>query len=119
MEENVWSEPDIYQLLNEDYVLISLYIDDRKSLPENEQFNYKFDSGRVKDIESVGEKWGTFQTLNFGAASQPYYVLLSPDLEVLNSSIQNADSETYETWLREGLKNFDKLNKGELTSTLP
>ncbi|UCD62278.1 MAG: thioredoxin family protein, partial [Flavobacteriaceae bacterium] len=93
MEENVWSEPDIYQMLNEDYVLISLYIDDRKSLPKNEQFNYKFDSGRVKDIESVGEKWGTFQTLNFGAASQPYYVLLSPDLEVLNSSIQNADSE--------------------------
>jgi thiol:disulfide interchange protein DsbD len=119
MEENVWSEPDIYEMLNEDYVLISLYIDDRKSLPENEKFNYKFDSGRVKDIESVGEKWGTFQTLNFGAASQPYYVLLSPDLEVLNSSIQNADSETYESWLKEGLKNFDKVNKGVLSGTLP
>jgi thiol:disulfide interchange protein DsbD len=119
MEENVWSEPDIYEMLNEDYVLISLYIDDRKSLPENEKFNYKFDSGRVKDIESVGEKWGTFQTLNFGAASQPYYVLLSPDLEVLNSSSQNADSETYESWLKEGLKNFDKVNKGVLSVTLP
>jgi len=119
MEENVWSEPDIYEMLNEDYVLISLYIDDRKSLPENEKFNYKFDSGRVKDIESVGEKWGTFQTLNFGAASQPYYVLLSPDLEVLNSSIQNADSETYESWLKEGLKNFDKVNKGVLSGKLP
>ena len=119
MEENVWSEPDIYKMLNEDYVLISLYIDDRKSLPENEKFNYKFDSGRVKDIESVGEKWGTFQTLNFGAASQPYYVLLSPDLEVLNSSIQNADSETYESWLKEGLKNFDRVNKVVLSGTLP
>ncbi len=119
MEENVWSEPDIYEMLNEDYVLISLYIDDRKSLPENERFDYKFDSGRVKNIESIGEKWGTFQTLNFGAASQPYYVLLSPDLQVLNSSIQNADSETYESWLKEGLKNFDELNKGEFTSTLP
>ncbi len=119
MEENVWSEPDIFKMLNEDYVLISLYIDDRKSLPENEKFNYKFDSGRVKDIESVGEKWGTFQTLNFGAASQPYYVLLSPDLEVLNSSIQNADSETYESWLKEGLKNFDRVNKVVLSGTLP
>ena len=119
MEENVWSEPDIYEMLNEDYVLISLYIDDRKSLPENERFNYKFDSGRVKSIESIGEKWGTFQTLNFGAASQPYYVLLSPDLEVLNSSIQNADSETYRIWLKLGLKNFNDLKKGELTSTIP
>jgi thiol:disulfide interchange protein DsbD len=119
MEENVWSEPDIYEMLNEDYVLISLYIDDRKFLPENERFNYKFDSGRVKSIESIGEKWGTFQTLNFGAASQPYYVLLSPDLEVLNSSIQNADSETYRTWLKLGLKKFEDLNKGELTSTIP
>ncbi|MGB5269480.1 MAG: cytochrome c biogenesis protein CcdA [Eudoraea sp.] len=119
MEENVWSEPDIYEILNEDYVLISLYIDDRKLLPENERFDYKFESGRVKNIESIGEKWGTFQTLNFGAASQPYYVLLSPDLEVLNSSIQNADSETYRNWLQLGLKNFEELTKGELTSALP
>ncbi|NND78565.1 MAG: DUF255 domain-containing protein, partial [Maribacter sp.] len=48
MEENVWSEPDVYPILKEDYVLISLYIDDRKELPSNEQFDYKFESGRVK-----------------------------------------------------------------------
>jgi len=107
MEENVWSEPDIYPLLKEDYVLISLYIDDRKELPEKEQFNYKFESGRVKTIETIGEKWGTFQTLNFGAASQPYYVLLSPDLELLNSAIQNTDSNTYRDWLVEGLERFN------------
>ena len=118
MEENVWSEPDIFEILDEDYVLISLYIDDRKSLPEDEKFDYKFESGRVKNIGTIGEKWGTFQTLNFGAASQPYYVLLSPDLEVLNSSIQNADSEAYKNWLEEGLSNFDAVKKGELTSTI-
>ena len=106
MEENVWSEPDIYTLINEDYVLISLYIDDRTLLPENEQFNFEFDSGKIKNINTVGEKWGTFQTLNFGSASQPYYVLLSPDLEVLNSSIQNTDSDTYRTWLLQGLDIF-------------
>jgi thiol:disulfide interchange protein DsbD len=119
MEENVWSEPDIYEMLDEEYVLISLYIDDRKLLPEGERFDYKFDSGRVKSIETIGEKWGTFQTLNFGAASQPYYVLLSPDLEVLNSSIQNTDSETFENWLKEGLENFNELNKGEFTIAIP
>ncbi|MFT4831423.1 MAG: thiol:disulfide interchange protein [Psychroserpens sp.] len=110
MEETVWSEPDIYPLLKEDYVLISLYIDDRKPLPEEGQFDFKFDSGRVKTIKTVGEKWGTFQTLNFNAASQPYYVLLSPNLEVLNSSIQYTDKETYLTWLKTGLKNYRAIS---------
>ena len=106
MEENVWSEPDIYPIIKEDYILISLYIDDRKELPEIEQFDFKYESGRVKRIETVGQKWGTFQTLNFNAASQPYYVLLSPNLGVLNSSIQYTDSETYKAWLLKGLENF-------------
>ncbi|MGI9547079.1 MAG: cytochrome c biogenesis protein CcdA [Flavobacteriaceae bacterium] len=106
MEETVWSEPDIYPLINEDYVLVSLYIDDRTPLPPAEQFNFEFDSGKVKTINTVGEKWGTFQTLNFGSASQPYYVLLSPDLEILNMAIQNTDSDTYRNWLENGLENF-------------
>ncbi|HMB64523.1 MAG TPA: thioredoxin family protein, partial [Eudoraea sp.] len=109
MEENVWSEPDIFPLLKEDYVLISLYVDDRKELPESEQFDFKFDSGRVKTINTVGEKWGTFQTLNFGAASQPYYVLLSPDLELLSRAVQNTDSESYRNWLENGLKKYKTL----------
>lgn len=108
MEENVWSEPDIYALIKNDFVLISLYIDDRKPLPENAQFDYKYASGRVKTIQTVGEKWGTFQTLNFNAASQPYYVLLSPDLEILNTPVQYVDRDVYKDWLNEGLKNFRK-----------
>ena len=106
MEENVWSEAEVYSILKEEYVLISLYIDDRKELPEAEQFDYKFDSGRVKSIETIGEKWGTFQTINFNAASQPYYVLLSPELEILNNAVQYTDSDTYLEWLRQGLSNF-------------
>lgn len=117
MEENVWSEADIYPILNEDYVLISLYIDDRKPLPEAEQFRYQFDSGRIKTIETVGEKWGTFQTLNFSTASQPYYVLLSPNLEVLNSAIQNTDSNTYREWLKTGLKRFKEGRSEESLSS--
>jgi len=108
MEENVWSEPDIFPILKNDYVLISLYVDDRKELPEDQQFNFQYDSGRVKRIENIAQKWGTFQDINFNAVSQPFYVLLSPDLEVLNNSIQNSDSETYRLWLLEGLQNFKK-----------
>ncbi|WP_282116657.1 protein-disulfide reductase DsbD family protein [Cellulophaga baltica] len=106
MEENVWSDPEVFKLINDNYILISLYIDDRKALPELEQFDFKYETGRVKHIETVGQKWGTFQTLNFNAASQPYYVLLSPELEVLNTSIQYTDTETYKVWLQEGLDNL-------------
>lgn len=109
MEENVWSEPDIYPILKNDYVLISLYIDDRKELPDEEQFDFKYASGRVKTIENIGQKWGTFQTLNFNSASQPFYVLLSPDLEVLNSPIQQVDAEIYREWLKSGLNRYQKL----------
>lgn len=109
MEENVWSEPDIFPILKNDYVLISLYVDDRKDLPENEQFNFKYDSGRVKAIKTIGQKWGTFQTVNFNAASQPYYVLLSPDLEVLNSAVQYTDKDVYRDWLEGGLKRFSRI----------
>ncbi|NAY90813.1 DUF255 domain-containing protein [Muricauda sp. JGD-17] len=104
MEENVWSHPDIYPLLKNEYVLISLYVDDRKELPKEEQFDFQFESGRIKAIETVGQKWGTFQTINFNAASQPYYVLLSPNLELLNDAVQYVDVETYERWLKSGLE---------------
>ena len=84
--------------------MISLYIDDRKKLEKNKQFDFKYDSGRIKSIETVGQKWGTFQTINFNAASQPYCVLISPDLEILNSAMQYTDIESYESWLKSGLE---------------
>jgi len=111
MEENVWSEPDIFPLLKDDYVLISLYVDDRKELPKEKQFDFQYDSGRIKTIATVGQKWGTFQTLNFNAASQPYYVLLSPDLNILNHAIQSTDKDAYRNWLTKGLSEYRLLSK--------
>jgi thiol:disulfide interchange protein DsbD len=112
MEENVWSDASIYPLLKEEYVLISLYVDDRKELSDAEKFDFQYDSGRIKAIETVGQKWGTFQTINFNAASQPYYVLLSPNLEILNDAVQYVDVETYEKWLRSGLEKHQlSMNK--------
>ena len=105
MEENVWSDPDVFPIIKNNYVLISLYTDDREELPESEQFNFQFDSGRVKEINNIAQKWGTFQDVNFNSISQPFYVLLSPDLKVLNTTIQNSDIPTYKNWLLEGLKN--------------
>ena len=109
MEENVWSESDIYPILKAEFVLISLYVDDRKKLPKEQQFEFQYKSGRVKTIETIGQKWGTFQTLNFNAASQPYYVLMTPDLEILNTAVQYTDRDTYLNWLNTGLQRFNKM----------
>lgn len=107
MEENVWSEPDIYQTLKDDYILISLYVDDNeKALPETQQFDFLKANGKIKKIKTVGDKWSTFQVINFKNASQPYYVLLSPDLEILNTSQQYTDRDTYYSWLKKGVQTF-------------
>ncbi|MDB2702294.1 thioredoxin family protein [Flavobacteriaceae bacterium] len=103
MEENVWSKPAIFRLLNEDVVLISLYIDDKTSLQEKDQFNFQFPNGRIRSINTVGEKWASFQSLNFNSASQPYYVLMDPDGTLLNTPIQYTDADTYLKWLNDGL----------------
>jgi thiol:disulfide interchange protein DsbD len=106
MEENVWSQPEVFRLLKEEFIIISLYVDDRKELPEAEQFNFQYPNGRIKTIQTVGEKWATFQNLNFSNASQPYYVLLSSDATLLSSPIQYTDTATYRDWLEEGLSKF-------------
>ena len=104
MEENVWSRPEVFRLLNEEFVIISLYVDDRKELPEALQFNFQYPNGRIKTIKTVGEKWATFQSLNFASASQPYYVLMSADATLLNPPIQYTDTATYKDWLQSGLE---------------
>ena len=109
MEENVWSDNQIYTLLKEEYILISLYVDDNeKALPKEQQFNFLRPNGTIKKIRTFGNKWATFQTLNFKSNSQPYYVLMSPDLEILNTSQEATDKDTYYNWLQEGLENFKK-----------
>ena len=111
MEENVWSQPEIFNLLNEDFVIISLYVDDRKELPEGQKFEFKYPSGRIKTIKTIGEKWATFQSLNFTSASQPYYVLMSADETILNSPIQYTNAKTYKDWLQSGLELHRQITK--------
>ena len=109
MEENVWSEPDIYQTLKEDYILISLYVDDNeKELPKEQQFDFLKKNGKVKRIKTVGDKWSTFQVINFKNASQPYYILMNADLEILNTPQQYTDRDTYFRWLQKGIETFKK-----------
>ena len=104
VEENVWTDPNIYDLINNNFVLISLYVDDRKKLDQKDMIEIKYESGKIKYIQTVGEKAATFQALNFKSASQPYYVLLDNDLSILNTPIQYTSKDVYQNWLEEGLK---------------
>lgn len=106
MEENVWSDPKVYEILKENYVLISLYVDDRKELPRAEQFKIKLNENHLKSIETIGDKWSTFQYLNFQTASQPYYVIMSADLEILNEAKQYTGIDEYYNWLNKSLEMF-------------
>jgi thiol:disulfide interchange protein len=109
MEEQVWSKDKIYKMLSEDYVIISLYVDDRKELPTEEQFKFLKANGNVKDIETIGDKWATLQTMNFQNNSQPYYVLLNHNMELLNhTSAYTPNADEYFEWLERGLENFKK-----------
>lgn len=109
MEENVWSTSKVFDVLNNDYVIISLYVDDRRELPHDAQFDYLKSNGSIKKIKTIGDKWATMQTINFQNNSQPYYVLLNHDMELLNASIAyTPNADEYFNWLKKGLENFKK-----------
>ena len=106
VEENTWSVPKVFDLINNEFVLISLYVDDRSNLNGDEIILLRDKNGNEKILDKVGEKWSAFQTLNFQNNSQPYYVLLSPNLDILNKPIQYTDTDTYYDWLIDGLNKF-------------
>jgi thiol:disulfide interchange protein DsbD len=91
----------------EEYILVSLYVDDKRVLPAAEQQVYTTKAGIKVKIVTVGNKWGLFQTENFNASSQPWYVLLSPDEKLLTSPIgYTPNASAYAEWLECGLNAF-------------
>lgn len=104
MEEQVWSEPKILKTLKNEVILISLYVDKRSELPKDEQFNYEKPNGNIKPIKTIGDKWATFQTVNFQNNSQPYYVMLDKKLKLLNKPTgYEPNADTFLKWLESGI----------------
>lgn len=113
MEEHVWPDPTVYKLLKDEYVLVSLYVDEKIDLPEEEQKTVQMKSGGTRKLRTVGQKWQHMQTENFDNNSQPYYVLISPDGKMLNHPVgYTPDSDEYTHFLRCGLDRFNELGKG-------
>lgn len=110
MEENVWPQEQILDILAGDVVLISLYVDDKEELPEEQQITVEH-NGYSKELEKVGQKWSFFQTVNFKSNTQPLYVILSPDLEVLAEPVgYTPDAVEYKAWIEAGVKKFEEMN---------
>lgn len=104
MEEHVWPIQKVDDVLRNDYVLISLYVDDKKELPKEEQIVVNRINGGTRQLTNYGHKWSHFQTIFFKTNTQPYYVLLSPDgKQVLNSPVGYTPNENdYLNWLLDG-----------------
>ncbi|MBL4667782.1 MAG: thioredoxin family protein, partial [Flavobacteriales bacterium] len=110
MEETVWTDDDIKKKLAEDFILVSLYVDDKVELEKNKQgvFVYEVDGEkREKQIKTIGNKWSTFQTQIFNNNSQPYYVMLNPEGFLLGNPVgYTPNADEFNDYLECGLKAF-------------
>jgi thiol:disulfide interchange protein DsbD len=113
MEENVWIKPEVRKAM-EKFILVSLYVDDKRVLPADEQSNYTTKSGTTIRITTVGDKWGVFETENFNASSQPLYALVSPNEQLLTTPIgYTPNSIEYAAWLQCGIDAFEDLKRAK------
>jgi thiol:disulfide interchange protein len=105
MENNVWSEPAILPILKNDVVLISLYVDDKRELPKEEQFT----TASGDKIITVGDKWTDFMISKYKTNTQPLYVITDLEGKNMNTSkptISYVNADEYLHWLKEGISNF-------------
>ncbi len=106
MEQKVWGEPGIIEMLTNDVVIVSLYVDDRTKLPQDQQREVKI-GDRTKKIRTIGDEWMVYQVEHYQTNTQPYYVMLGPQGEDLaNGSADfehHSDPADFKAWLKEGL----------------
>lgn len=108
MENNVWSDTRIFSILNNDVVLISLYVDDKRELPKKERYISKTTGA---EIETTGDKWTDFMISRYKTNTQPLYVVTDLEGNNLNETIPTISYvgvEEYESWLKTGISKFKK-----------
>jgi thiol:disulfide interchange protein DsbD len=113
MEENVWIKPEVMKYLRNNYVLISLYVDDKQPLPEEEQV---YSEVLEKKMSYVGHKWHHLQLSRFNRASQPWYVLLDNDgNQLVGARGYTPDVKTYADWLQQGVDKYNGSGQTAIT----
>ncbi len=114
MEEHVWPLPKVDKLLRDNFVLISLYVDDKKELPDLEKLYVKRTSGiGTRQLENYGHKWAHFQSEYFKNNSQPYYLIMDPNTyQILDKPVgYMPDANEYKSFLERGLKEYELLKQ--------
>ncbi len=116
MEEHVWPQKEVYDYIKDDYVLISLYVDEKIELPLEEQVTVSSKVTGQRTLRRTGDKWAHFQTEYFNNNSQPYYVLIGPDGQLLNSPVgYTPDVAEFASFLECGQEAWDQLQRKELS----
>src|SRR2546423_12370393 len=93
--------------MKNDYVVVSLYVDERRNLPITEQINYTTKTGGQKQIITVGDKWATFQSENFNSVQQPQYAIINSDeIALTKTKGYTPDPSAFATWLKCGQKAY-------------
>ena len=106
MELAVWTDQKVSKLIQDDYVLITLYVDNKTPLPENIKV---VENGKERTLRTLGDKWSYLQRVKFGANAQPFYVLIDNEGNPLNKSYSfDEDVAKYVDFLETGLKNYKK-----------
>lgn len=104
MEAAVWTDSKVSDLMTNDYVLITLYVDNKTPLPEPVKI---MENGKERTLRTVGDKWSYLQRVKFGANAQPFYVLLDNEGKPLNKSfVYDEDVPKYIDFLKTGLENY-------------
>lgn len=105
MEENVWTDPEVKEIIEKKYILLSLYVDDRSVLKDEDQFLYTNTEGAKVPIKTVGDLYSTFQSENFKNASQPLYAVITADENLITKPVgYTPNVKEYKAWLEQGLK---------------
>ena len=106
MEASVWTDPKVKQMLENDYVLITLMVDDKTKLPQPIEIQ---ENGKTRKLKTIGDKWSYLQRSKFGSNAQPFYILLNDEGQPLGPSYAfNEDVSKYIQFLQNGLKEFKK-----------
>ena len=114
MEEKVWGEPGIIEILRDKMVIVSLYVDEKTPLPASEHKELEYAPGKTMKITQVGHKWSYLQTTRFKSNTQPYYRLLGPkgeDLDIGSADYEHhGNTEDFKAWLEKGLIEYKKAS---------
>jgi thiol:disulfide interchange protein len=115
MEENIWTDEKVGALMKDNFIIVSLYVDERRALPATQQIDYTTKTGTQKKIITVGDKWATFQSENFDAVQQPQYAIISPNEKILTKTKGYTDNaKEFAQWLECGI---DAYKKGQQTAS--